>query len=238
MKNTLLVMTAALALGFSTASAQRIEIRRAGSEPSGYLGIRFNETFERGQNNVDHVIVREVSKDSPAEKAGLKTGDEITRINGLSTGNGKFSALARTLSVGDTVELRVLRDGKTRDFTLVAIARPAEYAFFDREITIAPDSVRRLMLRFLDTARVHLDSLRLPSIHIVPDDSVIDLRIMRGGFGDSLAFRNDTSVMRLFRTRPGDMQHLPREWGQMGPDMIFRSVELGSRSIGGAELTE
>ncbi|HEX6559886.1 MAG TPA: PDZ domain-containing protein, partial [Longimicrobiales bacterium] len=206
---------------------------------SGYLGLRFEEVMERGDQTGDHVIVREVSRESPAEKAGVQSGDEIVRVNGLVPTNGKFSAMARTLVEGDTVRLRVKRAGKERDLTVIAAARPANYGFLTREIVIAPDSVRHLMLRFLDSARVHLDSLRLPSIRIMPGDSMIDLQIMplHRMLRDSVWMRGDSTWLRFSQSdaagRDGD--HFERE---LGPGTVFRFAELGARSIGGAELTE
>ena len=108
---------------------------------------------------------------------------------------------------------------------------------------IAPDSVRRLMLRYLDSARVHLDSLHLPGIRITPDDSMITVQVLpfKHMMTDSLLMNHDSVVTRIFRTRPGEPLLLPRgeifERGA-GPDVVFRSMELGARAIGGAELTE
>ena len=222
-----------------TATTGDAQIIRRGSSPTGYLGIRFDEIVTRGDGgNSDRIVVREVSKDSPAEKAGIKVEDEIMRINGLSTANGKFGALARTLAEGDTVTLRIKRGAKVHDYTIVAAKRPDNLAYFNREIIIAPDSVRTLMRRYLDTARVHLDSLRLPNIYIGRGDSGV--WHFRGLGPDSVFMRGDSSMMRIFRARPGEGL-LPEvfEWDQdLGPTRIFRSMELGARAIGGAELTE
>ena len=225
------------------ATAGQAQVIRRGASPTGYLGIRFDEIVTRGDGgNSDRIIVREVSKDSPAEKAGVKTDDEIVRINGLSTANGKFSALARTLSEGDTVTLTVKRDGKQRQFTLIAAKRPDRLAYFDREIIIAPDSVRRLMRLYLDSARVRLDSLKLPNIYIGrgPDSTMFHFR----GIGpDSIFFKGDSALTRIFRVHPGEGGLIGpgRMWefdGDLGPGMIFRNMELGARAVGGAELTE
>jgi len=247
-------ITTGLMLVLIAATAGQAQVIRRGPSPTGYLGIRFDEIVTRGDGgNSDRIIVREVSKDSPAEKAGVKTDDEIVRINGLSTANGKFGALARTLSEGDTVTLTVKRDGKQRQFTLIAAKRPDRLAYFDREIIIAPDSVRRLMRLYLDSARVRLDSLKLPNIYIGRGDSVMfHLRGMRDtalfhyrGMGpDSVFFGGDSALTRIFRVRPGEGGWIgppPNMFefeGDLGPGMIFRNMELGARAIGGAELTE
>jgi S1-C subfamily serine protease len=76
--------------------------------------------------------VREIIPDGPADKAGLKAGDIITRFNGKSlagvkaddddeSGPGqKLIELARSLDSGDTVEVEYRRGNETRKATLVA----------------------------------------------------------------------------------------------------------------------
>lgn len=200
-------------------NAQVVYTKKIG--PSGYLGLSFREEVvaEGDAKTTETIRVGQVSKDSPAEKAGVKPGDEILRINGLMATNGKFAAIARTLAEGDTVKLRIKREGTERDITIVAAARPAGYGL-TREITIAPDSIRRRMLKYLDSARVHLDSLRLPDIHVRhSNDSLFSFHIGRHGvLRDTLMFR--------------------RHGGELGPAAIFHSMELGTRAIGGAEFSE
>lgn len=62
---------------------------------------------------------------SPAEKAGLKDKDIITKVNGVEVGaKGSVASLVAEYAPGDTVELTVLRDGKTTTLkvTLAAYA--------------------------------------------------------------------------------------------------------------------
>lgn len=238
-----IAILAAVVMTASAANAQ--QARKAAGQP-GYLGIRYNEVLQEDNagKSEAHVTVGEVSKDSPAEKAGIKAGDEIIRINGLTAANGKFTAIARTLTVGDTVRLRIERAGKEREYTVVAAPRPAMLAYGTREIRIAPDSVRRLMLKYLDSARVHLDSLKLPGmdIRIYRDDDSINIMPFRRMFRDSVWIKGD-STGHVFRylpqgSLPPDVVFEREIGGELGPGMVFRSIDLGARSIGGAELTE
>lgn len=219
MRKSILFAIAVAIVVPGVADAQVVYTKKTG--PSGYLGLSFREEViaEGGVKTTETIRVGQVSKDSPAEKAGVKAGDEILRINGLIATNGKFAAIARTLAEGDTVKLRIKREGKESDVTIVAAARPAGYGF-TREITIAPDSIRRRMMKYLDSARVHLDSLRLPNIYVHRDrDSAFTFRIApHGAMHDSLIFRRDI--------------------GEVGPGAIFHSMELGARAIGGAEFSE
>jgi len=61
------------------------------------------------------VLVSDVSAKSPAEKAGIKTGDVILEFNGKHVRNSQHLKLqvAQT-APGESVPVKVLRDGKTR----------------------------------------------------------------------------------------------------------------------------
>jgi S1-C subfamily serine protease len=73
-----------------------------------------------------------VTPDGPAEKAGLKSGDIVTKFNGVSLGGAKgededesgparkLVELARKLDAGDTVEVEYRRDGENKKARIVA----------------------------------------------------------------------------------------------------------------------
>ena len=83
--------------------------------------------------------VREVSPGGPAEEAGVHTGDLIVAVNGAEV-KGKDPALRvierlHGVTPGEKVDLRVSRDGKMHDLTL--IARPSmNDAFFAGRIRV------------------------------------------------------------------------------------------------------
>ena len=235
MKKRLCLMLVTAVLGTATLTAAQETTFRMRVQ-SGYIGIRFDEErIINNGNSSSRVVIGGVSKGSPADNAGLRVGDEILRINGLNAGNGKFAAVARTLSPGDTVRLRIKRDGAERDYTVVAAPRSNAFAGPDRTIIISADSVRELSKRWLDSARFHLDSLRLPRVFITPGDSAVDIRIERFVPRDTLIFKRDTASVRRFRGGP------PREFFrhfEEGAAPIIRSFELGNRSVAGAELTD
>lgn len=71
-------------------------------------------TKERG------ALVRRVEPNSPAEKAGLKAGDVILKMNGVELQNPiTYDATYRAVRAGDKVNLRVLREGKSFDLEFV-----------------------------------------------------------------------------------------------------------------------
>ena len=71
------------------------------------LAEAFNITFRRG------AVVSYVEKDSPADRAGLKTGDIVTELNGKPVRNA--DALRNSmglLRIGQSVKMKVFRDNK------------------------------------------------------------------------------------------------------------------------------
>ena len=71
----------------------------------------------------NHIIVQAPIDDSPAFRAGIKSGDEITRVNGVSTASLGLAKAVRTMRgrPGTHVVLTIFRKGvfKARDFDLV-----------------------------------------------------------------------------------------------------------------------
>ena len=76
-----------------------------------YVGIGVYMSQDRYKN----VVVLLPIEDSPAEEAGLKTGDIIKKVNGEDCTEMDLSLVADKVKgeEGTTVELEILRDGKT-----------------------------------------------------------------------------------------------------------------------------
>ena len=62
---------------------------------------------------------------TPAEKAGLQTGDVIEKIDGTSLNNGQtLGGVLQVHNPGDTVQLTTLRNGGTVQLSLTVGDRP------------------------------------------------------------------------------------------------------------------
>jgi serine protease Do len=64
--------------------------------------------------NTKGVIIKEVSEESPAAKAGLKPGDIIVKVNNtdIETSEDLYKTIGK-YNAGDTINITYLRDGKT-----------------------------------------------------------------------------------------------------------------------------
>lgn len=78
------------------------------------------------EDGTDGPVVREVVAGSPAEKAGLKVGDVLTKIGDTAIKDAQAaSAAVQTHKVGDEVSVEVTRDGKTVTVKATLAAAPA-----------------------------------------------------------------------------------------------------------------
>jgi serine protease Do len=76
------------------------------------VGQDFADSFKL--DSPDGALVRNVERGSAADKAGLKSGDVIRKVNGQAiVSGGDLSAIVSVAKPGDRVALDVWRDGKT-----------------------------------------------------------------------------------------------------------------------------
>ena len=110
-------------IGFATPINMATEIlpqlQKKGHVTRGWLGVSIQEvtpelakSFSLDKNK--GALVAEVFKASPAERAGIEQGDIILQFNGKDIAESKeLPRMMAATPVGDTVALKVLRNGKT-----------------------------------------------------------------------------------------------------------------------------
>ncbi len=100
----------------------------------GYLGIHPQDVTadiakQFGLNQPGGVLIGEVMPDTPASRAGLKTGDIILELNGEPVNSANELTLGISRSApGTTEKLKIWRDGKTRDVSLALAEFPEKEA--------------------------------------------------------------------------------------------------------------
>ena len=95
-----------------------------GEVKRGYIGLAVQsltaglaEAFD--VDNRQGVLVTEVDPDSPAERAGIESGDVITRIQDREVRKeGDFHSQSAIIFVGDEVDFELLRNGRRRNVSL------------------------------------------------------------------------------------------------------------------------
>tara|TARA_B110000483_G_C18184604_1_gene538373 strand:- start:543 stop:1940 length:1398 start_codon:yes stop_codon:yes gene_type:complete len=101
------------------------DLMEFGNVQNGILGVIGGElnsenSKEFGVNETKGFFVNDIQKDSGAEKAGIKKGDIIQRIDDITI--SKFSDLKgflNTKNPNDSVEILILRDGEQKKMTVI-----------------------------------------------------------------------------------------------------------------------
>ena len=94
------------------------QIIKDGKVEHGYLGISMNDVTPENASffnlpDATGALVSQVTPDSPAGKAGLKSGDVLRELNGDKIENASALQVAVSqLRPGNAIELGILRDGK------------------------------------------------------------------------------------------------------------------------------
>jgi len=100
------------------------QLVKDGKVTRGQLGVMIGELTKDladyfGVDSTKGVLVSEVLKDSPAEKAGLKAGDIILKIDGHDVQDtGQLRNTVAMVAPGTKVQLLVYRDGKEKTVTV------------------------------------------------------------------------------------------------------------------------
>lgn len=186
------------------ALAQRVQFfdqqRRA------WLGFSYQPVSQAG--DATGVVVLEVVENSPAERAGVETGDTIVRINEIAATDAFIASLGSALSPGEQVRVEIRRDGRTRTLNVTASEPPDDlftYAAGATVLRLDGDSIRSLMRIMVDSVFADIDTLRMPRV-----------MVRRGG--RPFAFGSDTLRYDL----------MFRDTVFFGPDSLRQSVFIWS----------
>lgn len=95
-----------------------------GEVKRGYIGVTFQELdADRAKDlnltEIDGLYVNSTLDGGAAEKAGIKKGDIIKKLNGIDiNSSAKLQEKVGTMRPGDKLNLTVLRDGKMKNFNI------------------------------------------------------------------------------------------------------------------------
>ena len=96
----------------------------------GFIGIGIQDLTPALADSFDlkakgGALITDVQPNSPGSRAGLRSGDVITALNGQAVDSaGRLSLDVAEAPVGSRVELDVLRDGKTERIPVTTVLRP------------------------------------------------------------------------------------------------------------------
>lgn len=101
-----------------------------------WIGVQMNNGGDIGVT-VEHVV-----RGSPAEKAGLKTGDRIVAVDGTkTTAPGHVTRAVGQHKVGETVSVEIERGGNATTASVILAARPSGDDILKMDLVGAPAPV-------------------------------------------------------------------------------------------------
>ncbi len=201
------------------ATPPAVAVARSAASPQAWVGVTL-ETLR--SNDRRTVRVGQVFPGSPADQAGVQRGDTLVRINGRAAEPGGIAALR--LKPGETVRLRVRRQGRERNVAVVASARPVR--------TVTLEDGRRVVALDFDSATV----TRIVRSQVEAADSLH--RRMRVLLADSLGPRLRALEGERLPELRQQLQRLDSAMARTFPAVEQLAYDLGRRSIAGAEFSE
>ncbi|WP_243311245.1 DegQ family serine endoprotease [Fundidesulfovibrio agrisoli] len=108
------------------------QLKSKGKVRRGMMGVTIQSIDENtakalGLPSTHGALVSQVSPGSPAEKAGILSGDVITEVNGQAvTDSHELTARIGTMAPGDTVTATLLRKGQTKSVKVTLTERDAK----------------------------------------------------------------------------------------------------------------
>ena len=148
-------------------------------------------------------IVSEVHSDTPAEKAGIKEGDVILRVDDIAIrDNSHLRNVISSSRPGDRRKLKVIRDGTEKTITVKLGELPAEEILASRDDDRDEEATVQSRTGF---AVADLDSREAQRFDVQAEDGVLVTRVnprskaARGGIrpGDVVVRINDQKIRNL-----------------------------------------
>jgi S1-C subfamily serine protease len=120
--------TAATNVGFAISSDEVAPVLKAlraakAGQPrdEGFLGVSLDDRTDGGQG----ALISDVTADSPAGTAGIKTGDVVIAVDKAAIdGSAGVIAAIRDHSPGDKIQVTVVRGGTEKTFEVTLVKRP------------------------------------------------------------------------------------------------------------------
>ncbi len=170
------------------------QLMKDGKVRRAYLGVKPDDVTPEIARSLElpitkGVIVTEVTKGSPAAKAGVEVQDVIVRLNNRPiSGRQQLITIAERLAIGETYPLVVLRNGKEVELEVVAAEFPEEVATSGREIKSLGAEVQTLTPELARQLELDIES------------GVVVTSVARGGMAARIGLRPGHVIARIGKT--------------------------------------
>ncbi|MEO1334675.1 MAG: PDZ domain-containing protein [Myxococcota bacterium] len=87
---------------------------------TGFIGVELDDKSDHG------LVVVKVVPDSPAEKNGIRPGDELYALNGIRFGKKTYKEMGKVKVPGNTVQVTIRRGGQAKHIQMTLATMPAD----------------------------------------------------------------------------------------------------------------
>lgn len=190
---------------------------------AGFLGIGFAELPEALAEHLDlekgtAVMVGNVWKDSPAQKAGIAKNDVIVSVDGKPVRDARdLAGYLETKSAGDVVKLEVIHKAKKAELETTLAPRPAELG---RRMMLPGGPSRRVIIESPNGSK---RSIGIPGDGLWPTDEI--LRELHENAGSFREWKHPEEWLDRLRSL---VDELESKLGEPGDDSVVRSEQSHS----------
>ena len=174
----------AFAIPSSTVQAVVAQLETGGKVERGFLGVQIQALTADLQDGLGlksqkGALVNSAQPNTPAARAGIRSGDVITAVNGTPVTDAReLTRKIAGLKPGSKVELGYLRDGREQSATVELGSLPVETASLGREDEGAGRSSLRLGLQLAPAARAGDEGVAV--VNVDPDGPAAQKGISEG----------------------------------------------------------
>jgi serine protease Do len=207
------------------------DILEKGKVVRGWLGVTISDVPEEvvkmyELETKDGAFVREVENEGPADKAGVEAGDIILEVSGKKIRNStELITLIGSSEPGNTVNLKILRDGKGKNIEVRLEEFPEEESLIARS---QRNSLESLGIEVETVSR----NLRKKYNVTGNDEGVVITSIQQGSVADRLGLQEGDMIIRINRRYVSNVSEFSRVVGELGSgDPVVLYIRRGDRKF-------
>jgi len=196
------------------------QLIRQGKIVRGWLGVTIQDVTPElsqkfGLKDSKGALVSDISKGSPAEKAGIMRGDVILEFNGKEIKSvGGLRNMVSQSKVGSQVTLKILRGGREYKLTAVIVELPREMAEAPQEPS--PEDIQRNSFSGVTVMDLTRDIARQLGLGSTERGAVV-VKVEPGSAADEAGLRKGDVIQEIDKKRITGLEDFNRIAGAIGP---------------------
>ena len=224
------------ALPINTAVKVYNQLIKTGKVTRGSIGIQFSQDEDRnyelvkGYGGTQGIFVTHVEPGGPAEKAGIKEGDIIVALDGKPVAHGQdLMDHVADASVGETMKIAVLRNGKKEDFNVIIGDREKVFAnTFGKQRSESSEPGEGTQAKFGLVIQDLNASLR-QNLNYNGPAGVLITQVEGGSFADDIGLLQNDIIVQINRQPVTSAEELKRIQNTLKPGaaVVFKIMRAG-----------